>query len=284
MPWTRATRLDDFETAAGAFLRGDVVRNTVPLTVLASLHRSPGRFGDEPPELGWWTDPDGAVAGAYLRTPPFPPLLSLMPGEAAAELARLRAAEGLPTPGVNAMAPVARAFAAEWNRLTGATHGTNDDTHRLYRLEGLIPPDPPAPGRARPAAEDDRALLVDWIDAFGEEARAVLGNADRIADTFIGDGFALLWEDGGRPVSLVGWRESVDGMNRIGPVYTPPGSRGRGYAAAATAAASRAVLDSGVEELLLFTDLANPTSNSLYQRLGYRPLEDALVLRFDPAG
>jgi predicted GNAT family acetyltransferase len=72
-------------------------------------------------------------------------------------------------------------------------------------------------------------------------------------------------------------------MARVGPVYTPPASRGRGYAAAATAAASRAALDAGTREVVLNTDLANPTSNALYERLGYAPVEDRVVLTFEPA-
>jgi predicted GNAT family acetyltransferase len=73
----------------------------------------------------------------------------------------------------------------------------------------------------------------------------------------------------------------VAGMARVAPVYTPPEHRGRGYGAAATAAVSRAALDAGTEELLLYTDLANPTSNRLYARLGYKPVEDSVALLFD---
>ena len=72
-------------------------------------------------------------------------------------------------------------------------------------------------------------------------------------------------------------------MVRVGPVYTPPELRGRGYAGAATAAASQAALDAGVRQVVLYTDLANPTSNALYQRLGYRPVEDRVIFSFTPA-
>jgi predicted GNAT family acetyltransferase len=72
-------------------------------------------------------------------------------------------------------------------------------------------------------------------------------------------------------------------MARVGPVYTPPEARGRGYAAGATAAASQSALDAGTREVVLYTDLANPVSNALYERLGYRPVEDRVVLTFTPA-
>jgi predicted GNAT family acetyltransferase len=68
---------------------------------------------------------------------------------------------------------------------------------------------------------------------------------------------------------------------RVAPVYTPKQLRGRGYAGAVTAAVSQAALDAGAAEVSLFTDLANPTSNALYQRLGYRPLEDQVILEFE---
>ena len=76
---------------------------------------------------------------------------------------------------------------------------------------------------------------------------------------------------------------AVAGQVRIGPVYTPPGRRGRGFGGAVTAAVSQAARDAGVAEVLLYTDLANPTSNAVYQRLGYRPVEDRVVLSFTQA-
>jgi predicted GNAT family acetyltransferase len=58
--------------------------------------------------------------------------------------------------------------------------------------------------------------------------------------------------------------------------------RGHGYASAATAAVSQAALEAGLREVVLYTDLANPTSNAVYQRLGYLPVEDRVVLSFAP--
>ena len=75
----------------------------------------------------------------------------------------------------------------------------------------------------------------------------------------------------------------VAGRARVGPVYTPPGLRGHGYASAATAAVSQQALDAGAGDVVLFTDLANPVSNSIYQRIGYQPVEDRTVLAFSTA-
>ncbi len=92
-----------------------------------------------------------------------------------------------------------------------------------------------------------------------------------------------LWEADGVSVSLAGLTRTVAGMVRVGPVYTPPELRGRGYASAATVTVSQAALNAGVREVVLYTDLANPTSNALYQRLGYRPVEDRVVFSFSRA-
>jgi predicted GNAT family acetyltransferase len=90
-----------------------------------------------------------------------------------------------------------------------------------------------------------------------------------------------LWTVDGRPVSQATARGPIVGMARIGPVYTPPELRGHGYAAAATAAAAQWAIDAGATRVLLFTDLANPTSNRLYPRIGFVPVDDAVDMDFD---
>jgi predicted GNAT family acetyltransferase len=98
-----------------------------------------------------------------------------------------------------------------------------------------------------------------------------------MVDDRIGYGGLTVWEVDGVPVSMAGRTRPAAGMLRVGPVYTPVELRRRGYAAAVTAAVSRAAQDIA-DEVLLFTDMANPTSNSIYQRLGYRPIADRLLL------
>lgn len=83
---------------------------------------------------------------------------------------------------------------------------------------------------------------------------------------------------------MAGMTPMTAGQIRVAPVYTPAHLRGRGYASAVTAEASQAALDAGATEVLLFTDLANPTSNALYQRIGYLPVTDFAVYDFPCAG
>jgi predicted GNAT family acetyltransferase len=149
----------------------------------------------------------------------------------------------------------------------------------LFRLDDLSRPRGVA-GSARLATVDDRALLREWIAAFMVEAHDIPAAAQEVADRAIEQGCWLWLDETGAPVSLAARRAVVGGSARIGPVYTPPTRRGHGYGSAVTAAASDAVLrDGGIP--VLFTDLANPTSNKIYQLLGYRRVEDRVVVTFD---
>jgi RimJ/RimL family protein N-acetyltransferase len=288
MGWFITADVGEFLTEAGEFLRAEPARYSVVLTVTENLlltaAAAPGPGPDEP-SFGWWQpDPVTAVAAVFMYTPEFPVLLSSrMSGSAAAELAGDLAAAGHQVPGINAGQEAADAFAAAWRDRTGDAV-TAYRRMRLFRLGELIRPAPGPEGAARPAAERDRDLLAGWFDAFARE----VGDPPRhdnhaLVDERLCYGGIALWEAGGVPVSLAGRTRVVAGMVRVAPVYTPPEMRGRGYAGAATAAVSQAALDAGVREVVLYTDLANPTSNALYQRLGYRPVEDRVVLSFQRA-
>jgi predicted GNAT family acetyltransferase len=151
---------------------------------------------------------------------------------------------------------------------------------RLFRLDELTPP-PAVPGSPLRADARHRDLVRAWYRAFTDEVEGGMPQNDAIADGALDAGGCWLWLDGaGRPASLANRRPVLAGSSRIGPVYTPPEQRGRGYGSAVTAAASRDILDDGAVPVL-FTDLANPTSNKIYQLLGYRPVEDRLLVLFD---
>jgi RimJ/RimL family protein N-acetyltransferase len=280
MGWQITDDVAGFLAMAGGFLRARAAENTILLTVAETLRvRGSQAAGPEPPRFGWQEGPTGTVGGAFLHTPPYPLVLSAMPDAVAAGLAGTLATAGVPVPGINAQAGTAQAFAAGWQSLTGTparTHRRN----RLHRLGTLRFPQPPADGTARVAGPADRDLLTAWLTEFAWEVRDAAGHTSQEVDDRLSYGGLTLWEDGGQPVSVAGLTRQVAGQVRVGPVYTPPGLRGRGYAGGATAAVSQAALAAGVPDVLLFTDLANPTSNGLYQRLGYQPSADFLVLQF----
>ncbi|MFF2041342.1 GNAT family N-acetyltransferase [Kitasatospora sp. NPDC058170] len=282
MTWTVSSSLDDFRAHTDAFLAERPAENTVLLTV---VHRLAGHgldvFGELPPVFGWWrAEPGGPVAGAFVQTPPFEPRLGVMPVEAAAELAEVLAAAGADVQGVSGGEAPARAFSAAWQAATGATDSVKNN-QRLYRLGELTldPARTPA-GHHRLAVPADRELLIGWYRAFLAETGVLLPNIARSVDDRTAAGGLHVWEVAGRPVTMAGVSPVIAGMSRIGPVYTPHELRGRGYASGVTAAASAHALRSGAAEVLLYTDLANPTSNNIYQRIGYRPVEDCLTLDF----
>jgi GNAT superfamily N-acetyltransferase len=281
MAWQFTEDVESYLAAAGGFLRARPAENTVILTAAAAVRaRGAGAFGGSAPLFGWQGEPNGAVTAAFLHTPPFPVVLTAMnDGHAAALAAELAARGGQPA-GVNAAPEPATAFAAAWQDHTGqaARPGMR---MRLYALGQLLPPARPPPGQARTASAEDTALLLAWLDAFHDEAGPQGPNeSERLVNDRIGFGGLVLWERYGRPVSLAGRNRPAAGQARIGPVYTPPELRGRGFGGAATVAITQAALDDGAEGVVLFTDLANPASNTLYQRLGYRPVSDWTVLRF----
>jgi predicted GNAT family acetyltransferase len=282
MAWTLTASRDEYLAVAGGFLRSRPVHNTIQLVALDSLGvRGPSAFGDVAPLFGWWRPGAGPVTAALLHTPPFPVLLTRLPAHTAGDLADALASRGRRLPGVNAEQGDAEAFAAAWSGLTGA--GWREFRRsRLYRLEQLAPPDPSPPGAARLATAADRGLLESWLAAFRQELADLGGPGAGLIEDRISHGGLTLWEAGGAPVSLAGGTRPVEGVVRLGPVYTPPEHRGRGYGGAVTAAVSRAALAAGAAHVVLFTDRANPTSNALYHRLGYRPVEDRLVLKFGP--
>jgi RimJ/RimL family protein N-acetyltransferase len=295
---------EEFLAEAGEFLRAEPARNSVVLTVTENLRvqeacaqpvvagppqdgqRSLGRrAGADRPLLGWWRPDAGLdlVAGAFLHTPEFPVFLTHLSTQAATELAAELDGAGRIVLGVNAEEESAAAFASAWRHRTGA----RAEVHRrmrLFRLDELAWPDPRPDGSARRAADPDRDLLIEWLDAFVREIGDPPGqDHGAAADERLSYGGMTVWEVGGAPVSIAGITRTVAGMVRVGPVYTPPALRRRGYAGAATAAVSQAALDAGALVVVLYTDLANPTSNALYQRLGYRPVEDRVVMSFAPA-
>jgi GNAT superfamily N-acetyltransferase len=179
---------------------------------------------------------------------------------------------------------LAEAFARRWVERRGRRARRGMAT-RIFQLDAVTPP-PAVAGALRPATEADLDLLVSWVAAFtrdiGEreardEARARAGVSRTIAA-----GGLHLWEvEGAGPVSMANATGATPNGIRINLVYTPPELRRRGYASACVGALSQAMLDAGRRFCFLYTDLANPTSNHIYQELGYRPVADADTYDFE---
>jgi GNAT superfamily N-acetyltransferase len=265
------------------------VINTVVATIAERLARRLDERA-ELPDLGyqpWWAvtrDEAGQVTGAAMRTAPAPfaPLFVLpMPDEAARELARTMVARGEAVGGVNGALPAARVTAETVAGHTGGSATVLMHT-RLFELGELTLPATP-PGQLRLPRPDEAELVRTWLGAFHVEADEQAGRepAEHVDHVGVDDlleriSERRLWvwaDDEDRPVHLTGINPPAFGVRRIGPVYTPEEHRGRGCASAAVGELSRRILADG-HRACLFTDQANPTSNALYERLGYRPVVD----------
>ncbi|MEU4239535.1 GNAT family N-acetyltransferase [Actinoplanes sp. NPDC026619] len=274
MPWELTADVEAFVATAGDFLRSRPVQHTVMLTLVGTLRRRGlHAYGPGDPVFGFWR-PDQSVEAVLIQTPPYPMMFSAMPAAAVPEA--VEAVADRPLTGVNMLADTVDEFVAGWHERTGATTTVKMRT-RLYLLDTLPPPARQI-GQSRVAAAADRDLLLRWHEAFYDEIGE--RSPGGIVDDRLGYGGVVLWEVDGVPVSVAEFSRVEAGMSRVQMVYTPKEFRGRGYAGGATTVATRAAIDQGAEAVVLNTDLANPTSNGLYQRLGYRPVEDRTVVEF----
>lgn len=239
-------------------------------------------------EIRLWLVADGGrPLAAALQTPPFNVVLA-RPTSPKALAALVEAVADEQLPGVVGAVPEVEEFAELWSNRAARTTRTNM-RQGIYAL-GRVEPRPRVSGSARVATLDDRERAERWCIAFGREVSHVGGPDDvaamvdhRLSSPTAG---ILLWEDGGEPVSLAGWGGATPNGIRVGPVYTLPELRGRGYATALTAEVSQRLLDGrlfvgGRRFCFLYTDLANPTSNAIYERIGYRRVAESAEIVFD---
>ncbi|MGW6538297.1 GNAT family N-acetyltransferase [Streptomyces sp. NPDC055051] len=265
MTWHFTTDPDTFRTAARALLAAEPARNTAVLTMV-----------DGAELLGWWTGPDGTVTGVLAASPPPVLTFGAMPVEAAEALALPDGIEPATVRGETAAVEAyAGATGLDWEPVMGI---------RLFRLDALTPQHPAPAGRARTATTADLPLLGEWAADFAAVHRYEPRDdyTDFLTERIAEDRLHVWEAPDGRPVAMAAVSRVIEGQARVHLVYTAPAERGRGYAAGVTTAVTRAALGAGAAQVLLFTDLANPTSNALYPRLGYRPVGDHLGVRFIP--
>lgn len=255
------------------------------LGIALRLQAHPERI-ERAPYLATVLDKAGAATAA-LMTPPHGLLLyseqrTVQP--ALQLVAHDLHSHGWSLPTVNGPTSLSTAFAQLWSQVHGVSYGV-ERAERVFELRQVNPP-PYSAGFLRLATLADLDLVAHWIAAFnreaiGEQEIDPVATRQRL-QLRLEDRTFYLWEDG-EPVALAGiTRPTPHGM-AIGPVYTPPERRRHGYATSLVAQVSRRLLDSGRHFCTLFTDLANPTSNSIYQKIGYRPVGDYTLYWFSPS-
>ena len=137
------------------------------------------------------------------------------------------------------------------------------------------------PGRCDSPGREDRALLITWLDGFAADTGHSPEDAGVAVDRYLDEQSVWIWD---RRWSRSPWPHAapvVGGVARIGPVYTPPEQRRRGYATTCVEQLSRRIEEDD-HVAILYTQLSNPTSNAIYQRIGYEPVLEVLRYRFEP--
>jgi len=269
----------DFHRDVGGALSENEVVNNLPLGILIR-----GVNGEARPD--WFMarveSPDDPCELIALMTPPRNLLLAarnrIAPEAAIDLLAEFMGRNGVAPPGVIAESALSLALARAYAGRSGGSFEIS--THeRLYRLDRVE--DVPLPGALRLAQARDMHYLPYWMKAFADECFRVNAPLDPEAARWcIDHGTMYILEDEGLPVSMAGSSRQMPRGRAVGPVYTPPYLRGRGYATACVAMVSRIILEKGNGYCALFADLANPTSNSIYQKIGYRQVTDFAEIKF----
>ncbi|MCX6130735.1 MAG: GNAT family N-acetyltransferase [Proteobacteria bacterium] len=275
----RALDPQSFAASCEYFLLQNEPVHCVAFGVLHSLVSQPDFY----PEFFLWKIEDQRrLLGIAYHTPPFPLALSLMPEAAVAVLADYLDAEAHPIDQVSGPKTVVDAFVDLWCHKTGQKIRSLI-TQGIYRAD-TIKLAYTVPGHMRLTEPKDEDLLMEWLPCFFEDCRlpANQGQIEKITKTAIEQQTFGFWMDQGREVAMAAALGPTPHGIRISYVYTPPEYRGRGYGSAVTAAVSQQQLDRGRNFCFLYTDLQNPTSNRIYQKMGYQPVMDAAHYFLEP--
>jgi uncharacterized protein len=258
---------------AGIFLSSQPVHHNLILSILHARNAEgdPGRY--------WMAIQRDDIVGVVLQSPlTFPATLTPMEPPAATAMADAIAEAGIALPGINGEAASAATFAGQWSERTKSA-AIPFQGNRLYEFleTGEVPN---AGGELRQARLQERSLMILWGRAFQHEIGESLDDIERHVDRGLKAGHLWVWDRSGEAVSMAISREPVQGVVRVSGVYTPPEKRKHGFAEACVHALSKKLRDAGLR-CILYTDLGNPTSNSIYRRIGYRAVAEALRFRFE---
>jgi predicted GNAT family acetyltransferase len=266
-----------FLDASQRWLLEREAENNLPLGIALSWR---GRTTANTP-FYWASVRDGSdVVGCACRTPPYPLVLSQLPTPAIDALIDDVCAVYPSLERVNGPRAVAEAFAGAWIGRRGGTWKTQIRL-RLHELTQLSFAGPSPPGSLRKATQAELPLACEWMDEFATET-GVPRMASDLTEQRIARGQLYFWIDGENPRAMVAWGRETQSGCAINTVHTPAQFRRRGYATAAVATLTQTLLEAGLRFCCLYTDLANPTSNSIYAKIGYRPIRDDAEIAFGP--
>ncbi len=261
----------EFRDQVFHFLCQNEAQNCLGIGIINTLINQPEIY---PKFYLWALIESGKIKGVAWLTSPHPIGLSNWPDQALDLL--VDEVSKLPELPKAVVGPdtEADAFARKWTALHGSSIRSTIK-QRIYQLEKVIIPFP-VPGEMRVVNQNDQTLLEEWSASFIRDCGMGDGSgASDYAAHAIKSRSRYFWIVDGEPVSMAGASGSTPSGIRINWVYTPNSLRGCGYASALVAQLSQKMLDEGRKFCFLYTDLSNPTSNSIYQKIGYRPVSDS---------
>lgn len=269
---------------SGTFLEKRESENNLPLGLAYTLAGDPYYYGDDPPLLLSILE-SGEPVGVAVRSPPHRIVLSMLDTEIDGAVGRLVGhlqSGKVRVPGVVGPEAEARSFSSQWIRTFPGCSAIPRKRLRVFEARSVIDV-PLAPGRLRPAEMADRRLMAQWVAAFTREAvgeDAGPGKAERNAEKYIAERNLYIWEDD-RPVSIARQSRAMKNGTNVTLVYTPAALRNRGYATSCVYALTKKLLAGRYSFCNLHTDLSNPASNHIYQKIGFVPLGDTLEFDFE---
>lgn len=276
-------------TSAGEFLhRSESLRARDPIrtNLMGSVATSVTTGNSSYLEYFWWVieDDSGEVLGMAMRTAPHGMVLSPMPAQVAAGLAREVSIYDDNLPSVAGPTSVVAAFVDEYkqtNSVGSHRESRLESKQLLYALGDLI--ELSVSGAMVKGNPEDFDFILNWYEEFDREAKLHMPSLSNSVQSILGRNSLRFWVVNGERVSMAGYSPIVETpsgtVGRIGPVYTPPEHRRKGYAGGLTAALSQELLDLGAK-VMLYTDAANPTSNGVYQRIGFEQIDENEQVEF----
>ncbi len=265
----------EFLNIAGDMLLSDEAKHGLSFGIAERVADDPHAYGEDDP---WFVivEDAGQICGAALRTPPSSPILSYFCGDVGeVSYSMVESIHKLDPviPGAVGNNEIVVPFVEQWCRQY-KKKVKRMIAHRLYRLTELIEPGF-SDGFLRKAVPEDEGVVIPWTTAFYREALGgILTNHQcQLYRERLCTGDIYLWDDKGPVAMAVKTRPTRRGIS-IGGVFTPPEKRNHGYATSCVAALCRELL-SGYDFCLLYADLSNPISNSIYMKMGFREYCDS---------
>jgi predicted GNAT family acetyltransferase len=276
--------IDTYYEVAYPFLMKRELENGLFLTILSNIKENFKHYGQEPPILTTITE-DNEVKLISFRTPPYNQVLSfsldLRTVDILIDALIVRESE---LPGVLGPKAESERFAKLWSEKQNLNYKIIMN-ERLYKLEE-VSEETLGKRKFKLGDSTDEDLILQWgkefmLEALPERDKEMIEGSLKRMRNRISENRIFLLFDKDKPVSMAQKAGKTPNGIGINGVYTPPSLRRRGYATECVAKLSQYLLDEGNNYCFLFTDLSNPTSNSIYQKIGYYPITDVDEYRFD---